>query len=232
VREAGVRPGDLVVEIGAGTGALTRPLAETGARVVALELDSGLAARLARSESPLIEVVDADALHWRWPDREFAVVANLPFARSGAILTRLLSDPFVPLRRADVIVQWELGVKQTAVWPATLKSTYWRAWYDLVLARRLSRTAFSPTPSVDAAVLQVARRAQPLVPPQRHRAYWRFLSEAFRAAGPPGRLGAVSRIEVKRLAPVLGFDPASRPRDLDASQWAALFAASRAKRDV
>jgi len=226
VHEAGVWPGDLVVEIGAGAGALTRPLAQAGAHVIALELDPALAAQLARTESPQqVEVVETDAVGWQWPDNEFAVVSNLPFARSGAILAHLLSDPLVPLRRADVIVQWELAVKQTAVWPATLKSTYWRAWYDLVLARRLSRTAFSPTPDVDAAVLQIVRRREPLVPPHRHQAYWRFLAEAFAGSGPADRLGPrISRIEVKRLAPVLGFDRAARPRDLDAHQWAALFA--------
>lgn len=223
VREAGVRTGDLVVDVGAGAGALTRPLERAGAHVIALELDGRLAERLATGR---VTVVHADAVEWSWPDREFAVVANLPFARCGAILAHLLHDPLVPLRRADVIVQWELAVKQTAVAPATLRSVYWRAWYELALARRLSRTAFSPPPGVDAAVLRIVRRTEPLVPPHRHRAYWRFLAEAFQSSGPPGRLGPLSRIEVKRLAPVLGFDPSARPRDLDAHQWAALFAAA------
>jgi len=232
VREAGVRPGELVVEIGAGAGALTRPLVETGARVVALELDRELALRLARSEAARrIEVVEVDVLAWQWPDREFAVVANLPFARSGAILAHLLHDPHVPLRRADLIVQWELASKQTATSPATLKSSYWRAWYDIALARHLSRTAFAPVPSVDAAVLRVVRRAEPLVPAEEHRAYWRFLSEAFGSSGARGKLGpGVSRIEVKRLAPILGFDPAAQPRELDAHQWAGLYKAARGGR--
>jgi 23S rRNA (adenine-N6)-dimethyltransferase len=65
-------------------------------------------------------------------------------------------------------VQWELGVKQTAVWPSTLKSTLWRAWYEVALVRRLARTAFSPTPSVDAALVRVTRRPVPLIPIIRH----------------------------------------------------------------
>jgi 23S rRNA (adenine-N6)-dimethyltransferase len=229
VREADVRRGDRVVEVGAGTGVLTRALANAGAVVTALELDPGLASRLRQARSSRdIAVVEADVLRWRWPLEAFAVVANLPFARSGAILSHLLGDPAVNLRRADVIVQWELAVKQTAVWPATLKSTYWSAWYDLSIARRLARTAFSPTPGVDAAVLRVTRRPQPLVSPEQGQAYWCFLAEAFRGSGPPGRLSqGLSRIEVKCLAPVLGFAPDARPRDLDARQWAALFAAAR-----
>lgn len=229
VDEAAVRRGDRVVEIGAGTGVLTRALAGAGANVTALELDGRLVAQLRESQALRnVTVVEADALHWPWPTETFAVVANLPFARSGEILTRLLGDPRVGLRRADLIVQWELAVKQTAVWPATLRSTYWRAWYELSVSRRLAPTAFSPTPSVDAAVLRVTRRPEPLVALEQHRRYWLFLSEAFRGSGPPGRLSrSVSRIEIKRLAPVLGFAPDARPRDLDAHQWAALFAAIR-----
>jgi 16S rRNA A1518/A1519 N6-dimethyltransferase RsmA/KsgA/DIM1 with predicted DNA glycosylase/AP lyase activity len=69
VRDAGVEAGELVVEIGAGTGVLTRALAETGARVIALELDPMLAFDLRQRLSPLhgVSVFEADALAWDWP---------------------------------------------------------------------------------------------------------------------------------------------------------------------
>ncbi len=228
VDEAGVRPGDRVVEIGAGTGVLTRALSRVGALVTALELDGRLAADL-RARSPRgVEVVESDVLEWSWPGKPFAVVANLPFARSGAILAHLLGWPGTGLQRADVIVQWELAAKHTAVWPATERSTFWRAWYDVSIARRLERSAFSPVPSVDAAVLRVIRLPRPLVRVEDAQAYRHFLSEAFRAGTSPGRLGPhLSRLEVKRLAPTLGFAPNARPRDLDYRQWAALFTAAR-----
>jgi 23S rRNA (adenine-N6)-dimethyltransferase len=231
VQGAGVRPRDLVVEIGAGAGVITRALAQAGADVVALERDARLVSELRRLPAlRQVTIVEADVLHWSWPATEFSVVANLPFVNSGAILEHLLGDPRVALRRADVIVQWDFAVKQTAVWPSTLKSTLWRAWYDVALVGRLARTAFSPTPSVDAALLRIARHTVPLIPAAEHVLYRRFLTDAFAGSGPPGRLSArLSRIEVKRLAPVLGFDPGARPRDLDARQWAALFAF--AKRD-
>ena len=97
----------------------------------------------------------------RLPTEPFAVVANLPFAGSGAILSRLLRGP---VTRAVVIVDWAFAQKQAAVWPTTLKSAYWRAFYELELARRLDRTAFAPPPSVDAAVMRFTRRTDPLVP--------------------------------------------------------------------
>ena len=231
VREAGVAPGDLVVDIGAGAGALTRALADAGAEVLALELAPDLARELHRrfDANRSVTVIEADVLDWAWPARPFAVVANLPFAHSGAILAHLLRDPCGALRRADVIVQWDFAAKHAAVWPATLKSTYWRAWYDVTITGRLARTAFSPPPSVDAAVLRFDRRRQPLVPARDSELYWRFLSDAFRAQLPVRRAlrGRLPALQVKRLAPTLGFAPDAPARDLDARQWAALYAWTR-----
>lgn len=228
---AGLAPGALAVEIGGGSGVLTDALARTGAEVIAIERDPALAARLRTRFGALtsVRVVQADATAYRWPDEPFVVVANLPFVRSGAILDRLLRDPRVPLRGAHVIVQWELAAKHTSVWPATLRSTYWRAWHEISIARRLHRSAFAPPPSVDCAVLRIERRAQPRVPFDAHDAYWRFLSAAFKAREPirRGLRASLSPLEVKRLAPALGFAPDARPWEIDAGQWASLFAFSQ-----
>jgi 23S rRNA (adenine-N6)-dimethyltransferase len=219
VHDAGVEAGDLVVDVGAGTGALTRPLLEAGARVVAVERDASLAADLRARFGGRVCVVEADALEWRLPTEPFAVVANLPFAGSGAILNRLLRGP---VTRADVVVEWAFAQKHAAIWPATLKGTYWRAFYELEIARHLDRTAFTPPPSVAAAVLRFTRRGQPLVPAAESHRYWQFLSQAFHA-GTEVRRSVIASLQGKRLAPTLGFAPNARPRDLDACQWASLY---------
>jgi 16S rRNA A1518/A1519 N6-dimethyltransferase RsmA/KsgA/DIM1 with predicted DNA glycosylase/AP lyase activity len=221
-----------VVEVGGGTGVITSELARAGASVCVVERDPALAEVLhARFDpNPAVEVVLADALEYAWPDEAFSVVANLPFVRSGAILASLLRDPDLPLRSAHVIVQWEFAAKHAAVWPATQRSTYWRAWYDVSIVRRLDRTAFAPPPSVDAAVLRFERRSRVRVPHALHEAYWRFLSDGFSSQEPirRGLRATLTPLQVKRLAPALGFGPATRSRDLDAEQWARLFAAARA----
>ena len=183
---------------------------------IAIERDPVLAAGL-RHRFRDVEIVTGDAAAHAWPEVPFSVVANLPFARSGAILAHLLRDPGLPLRRAEVIVQWEFAAKHGAIWPATLRSTYWRAWYDVSLVRRLDRTAFVPPPSVDAAVLRLTRRDRPRVPPELHEPYWAFLTAAFALRGPirSGLRPLLSPLQVKRLAPVLGFRPdaaRARPR--------------------
>lgn len=226
VRDAEVAPGDFVVDVGAGTGVLTSALVDAGAIVTALEADPSLAAVLRRRFGGRpVSVVEVDARCWTWPASTFSIVSNLPFAGSGAILASLLRDPGCGLTCAHVIVQWELAAKLAAVWPATLRSVYWRAWFDIGIVARLARTAFSPVPRVDAAVLRIARRREALVPLEAHAAYRRFLEDAFRGSAPLRRVlrGRVTSRELGRLAPVLGFDASSPPRDLDARQWALLF---------
>jgi 23S rRNA (adenine-N6)-dimethyltransferase len=211
------------VDVGAGTGMLTRALLDAGACVIALERDASLADGLRARFGRRISVVEVDVLHWRVPSDPFAVVANLPFAGSGAILSRLLSGP---VTRADVIVQWAFASKHAATWPATLKGAYWQAFYTVEIARRLDRSAFAPPPSVDGAVLRFTRRTRPLVREAESERYWRFLSAAFHA-GTEVRRSVLTSLQAKRLAPALGFRSSARPRDLDAYQWAGIYAASR-----
>jgi 23S rRNA (adenine-N6)-dimethyltransferase len=215
VRAAGIGAGDLVYDLGAGTGVLTRALACTGAHVVAVELDPALAADL---RSRFDHVVEDDILRMRLPREPFRVVANLPFCDGTAILRRLL-DPRERLVSADVIVEWGLAAKRTAVWPSTRLSVEWGAWFELSLVRRLSRTCFAPPPSVDAAVMRIRRRHEALVPANAAADYRRFLDRGFRN----GIRALVSPTQLKRAANELGFARGAQPRDLDSQQWAGLY---------
>ena len=219
VRDAAVGAGDLVVDVGAGSGMLTSALLRAGARVVALEPDRRLAARLRRA-SPTAKVVEADALAWTWPAEPFRVVANIPFALTTELERRLLSDPRLPLRSADLVVQWEAAAKRARLWPSTVLGVLWAAWYELDVVRRIAPAAFAPPPSVAAAVLAARRRSEPLVPAAQAPAYAAFLERSFRA----GRLPPCARM----LAPALGVDSRSDPRDLDARAWAAVWRESSA----
>jgi 23S rRNA (adenine-N6)-dimethyltransferase len=226
VRDAGVFPGSLVLDLGAGSGVLTRALVDAGTRVRAVELDPAALRQLrARfGDDPRVEVMEADATVVRLPDEPFAVLANLPFGAGTAILRRLLGDPHVELTRLDAIVEWGLAVKRTAVWPSTVLGCTWGAWYELSLVRRIPRACFAPPPSVDAALLRATRRPEPLVPPAHAAEYSALLHRAFAARAPLDRL--LPRRLVHRAAHELGFDPHATARDLDARQWARLYAVS------
>jgi 23S rRNA (adenine-N6)-dimethyltransferase len=189
--------------------------------VQAVEIDAQLAAAL-RRRFPGLDVSEADALRILLPREPFRVVANLPFDGATRILRRFL-DPRSHLLTADVIVDWGLAAKRTAVWPGTQLSAYWGAWFELSLVRRLTRSVFAPPPSVDAALVRVVRRKTPLVPVSERHRYEAFLARAHK----DGPRAVVSPRCLKRCATELGFERTARPRDLDAAQWARLWQSVR-----
>lgn len=177
--DAGVAAGDLVVDVGAGSGMLTVPLLAAGARVIAIEPDHRFAARLRRA-CPAAQVVEEDALVTPWPSESFRVVANLPFARTADLCRSLLSDPATPLVSADLVVEWDFAVKRARLWPSTAQTVLWSAWYELAVVRRIEPTAFAPVPSVAAAVFRARRRLRPLVHPEQAGRYASFVRRGFR----------------------------------------------------
>jgi 23S rRNA (adenine-N6)-dimethyltransferase len=179
VAQAAFDAGDLVVEIGAGRGACTFALARRGVRVIALERDPHWADHLrretARRQVPNISVVCCDALGYRMPRRPFRAMGSLPFGATTALLRHLLEDPGSGLRRADLVVQWEVARKRASRPPTTMLSTSWAPWWSFELGRRLPADSFRPVPSVDAGVLRVTRREPPLLPDHMASAYASFV---------------------------------------------------------
>jgi len=223
VSDATVAAGDLVVDLGAGSGMLTRPLTRAGARVVAVELDARLARDLRRLGGD-VEVVEGDALTYAWPSQPFRIVANLPFAHGTDIVRRVLGDPAVPLLSADVIVQWEFACKRCSVWPSTVLGVLWGAWHELGIVRRVEPAAFAPPPSVAAGVLRATRRARPLIDVADGVDYERFVRRSF---GPAPLRRTLPPRAVRRVTETLGLDPAASGRDLDARAWALLYESVR-----
>jgi 23S rRNA (adenine-N6)-dimethyltransferase len=179
VAQAAFDAGDLVVEIGAGRGACTFALARRGVRVIALERDPHWADHLrretARRRMPNVSVVCCDALAYRMPRRPFRAMGSLPFGATTALLRHLLEDPGSGLRRADLVVQWEVARKRASRPPTTMLSTAWAPWWSFDLGRRLPADSFRPVPSVDAGVLRVTRREPPLLPDHMAAAYASFV---------------------------------------------------------
>ncbi|QBI19571.1 methyltransferase domain-containing protein [Egibacter rhizosphaerae] len=166
---AELAPGERVVEFGAGTGALTVPLATTGARVIAVERDPAWARQLrerVRAEGlhDRVEVVRADLRAYALPRSPYRVVSSPPFALTTDLMRRLCDDPDRGPERADLLVQHEVAVKRAAEPPATLQSSAWAPWWTFELGPVVPRQAFRPVPRVDGAWLTVRKREPPVLP--------------------------------------------------------------------
>jgi len=152
VSAAGVRPGELVLDLGAGTGALTWQLAQAGARIVAVELHPGRIAALHRrfAAQPHVRVVAADLVAFQLPQRPFRVVANPPYAVRAQLQRRLLAHPS-RMYAADLVLPRAYVNRVVA---HGTRRPAWQAKRGL----RLPRSAFRPAPPVDSAVLQLRKR--------------------------------------------------------------------------
>ncbi|MFJ2518390.1 rRNA adenine N(6)-methyltransferase family protein [Cellulosimicrobium cellulans] len=154
VDDAGVLPGQLVLDLGAGDGALTRHLVAAGARVLAVELHPRRARTLReRFAGAEVTVLEVDLVDLRLPRRPFRVVANPPFGLTSPLLARVLARGSA-LVAADVVVQ-----RQAARRIAAGEGTAGRAarGWAVEVGRPVPRSAFRPPPRVDAAVLRVRR---------------------------------------------------------------------------
>lgn len=160
MRASGARDDDLVLDLGAGRGAITRALAGAGAQVIAVERDARLAARLRQrfDGDQRVRVVEADLLALPLPRREFLVVANPPFSVTTALCRRLLGNPAVRLAGAQMIVQWGAARWLANPRPRDAETAWWACRYELRLAQPVSCRSFVPPPRVDAAWLSVRPR--------------------------------------------------------------------------
>lgn len=224
IAEAVVAPGDYVLEIGPGPGALTEALVNQGAEVVAVELDSVFASALKRFP---LTVYHEDILSFSLEKlkRKGKVVANLPYHITAPILTKLVPrrDLFTTL---TVMVQEEVARRLTAK-PKTgdygSLTVFLNFYSNLRYAFRVSRSCFYPAPNVDSAVVTLTLKEPPAIDEE---SFFRLVRTAF---------GQRRKMLKNTLAPLYGaeplarafektgIDPKSRPEELGLDAFLSLF---------
>ena len=231
-RLADVGPADHVVEIGAGLGSLTLALAETGARVTAIEVDHGVAPVLrdvvSHSEhADHIHVIEADARHVDWStleprDTPLTVVANLPYNVATPLVADLLDD--VPrIRRFVVMVQKEVA-QRLAARPGSsdfggisVKVSYWAT---ARLLGDVPPTVFVPRPKVTSAIIEIVRRDEPAVASDRSMLF-ELVRTAFGQRRKMLRRSLHGMVSDDQFA-AAAIDPTRRPEELSVVDWGRL----------
>jgi len=220
---AGVGSDQRVLEVGAGTGTLTRALAATGASVVAYEIDERLRPVLAEvlGEVENVEVRYADAADAIVGDGSWTVVANLPYYLSTTLLLDWLQAGSQP-ERFVVMVQREVADRLTAG-PGSrvygIPSVIARLYAVPELAFRVPSTVFYPQPDVESAVVEIVRHE----PPPHARTAANLASTAFGQRRKMLRRSLAAALpDPESTLTAAGIDPRSRPEDLDVSEFLAL----------
>ena len=172
VAAAGISPGDLVVEVGPGTGTLTETLLEHGAEVVACEIDPGLAAIVRQRFGSRLELIDGDCLgrgrRLSEPllravaGRSFRLVANLPFQVASTLIVTLLAH-HQECHGQFVTIQQEVAQRLTAS-PGTKAygalSIIVGTLADVAVIAPLPPACFWPRPKVASVMVAVTPRPQ------------------------------------------------------------------------
>ncbi len=187
-RSVGAGPGDTVVEVGAGLGALTKGLAERGTRVAAVEKDPLLAhalAEAAAAEGAAVEVVEGDFLRLDLETlaggRRVLVAGNLPYGAASQIVLKLLDDRAL-LRSATLMVQREVAERLAAPPGGKTYGAISAVVQAFMSVRKLfivGPAVFWPRPEVDSAVIRLEPRPEPCVADEDEPLYRRVVRAAF-----------------------------------------------------
>ncbi len=230
-RIADVGRNDHVVEIGAGLGSLTAALAETGASIIAYEVDAGLIPPLKETVAgyPNVNVVHADVTEIDWANElsgaeSWVLVANLPYNIATPLVIGLLDD--VPaVTRMLVMVQKEVGERfvasprTPAYGSVTVKINYWA---EARIAGLVPPTVFLPRPNVDSALVSISRRDKPAVPVSVDRE-WLFtlIRTGFGQRRKMLRRSLAGLVEPEEFVRA-GVSPEARAEELDVYAWGLL----------
>lgn len=160
VRESGIEPGDRVLEIGPGFGALSTAILEKVPKFTAIEKDHELAGFI-RREHPEIELIEGDFLKIPLEpiagSCRLAVLGNIPYSITSPILFRLLDNRRL-VSSATLMMQHEVALRLAAV-PGTkeygILAVQMQAFCDVDYLFKVGRAVFKPRPEVDSAVIRL-----------------------------------------------------------------------------
>lgn len=224
VRQVKISKDDVVLEIGPGLGSLSLAILETGAPLIAIEIDNRLAFQLPitvalHNPSAHLTVINKDALEViDLPNAPTVLVANLPYNVSVPVLLNLL-ERFPSLREGVVMVQAEVadrlaakpGNKDYGV--PSLKGAWWA---DLEIAGNISRSIFWPIPNVDSKLVYF-KRHEPLGSEDFRKKVFSLIDAAFsqRRKMIRSAMSMVLGAKAESIIAAAGIDPTIRGEALD-----------------
>lgn len=228
---ADIKPGDTVLEIGPGLGTLTSELLRRAEKVIAVELDEELAAKLpGQFPGTNLEVVQQDILSFDLSTlpAQYVVVANVPYYITSKIIQLLLNADNKP-RTTVLLIQKEVA-ERLAAEPGDMSilAISAQVFAEVSLGEVVPAEFFTPPPKVDSQVVILRTRLKPLVALQDEKDFFRVVKAGFSAkrkklrSSLAGGLG-LSKNEIESLLGQASIDPDERAESLSIDAWIRLM---------
>ena len=227
----GVRPGETILEIGPGKGALTRELIATGGHVLAIEKDEMLAQGLsttfaAEIESGALHVVTDDVRNfdprsWKLEAGSYVLAANIPYYITGEIIRQFLETSVQP-RAMALLVQKEVANRIVARdGKESILSLSVKAYGTPKIVAKVSRGNFSPPPSVDSAILLIADISKNFFSSVSEKAFFKVVKAGFASKRKflANNLGVFGKDEALRALDACGLLSNVRAEDVSLLKW-------------
>jgi len=222
-----------VLEIGAGLGSLTYLLAQTSARVSAVEIDTHMLEPLAEALKPFsnVQIVPGDILELDPAElvssENYVVVANIPYYITSVIIRHLLEANLKP-SRVILTIQKEVAQRILARdGKMSLLSLSVFVFGEPEIANTIPAGSFFPAPDVDSAVLRIRLYPKPLIPPSQLDHFFKLAHAGFgqkrktlRNSLSAGLNLPASEIEAQLLE--ANIEPSRRAETLSIAEWARL----------
>lgn len=224
--------GDTVLEVGPGLGTLTSRLLARAGKVVAVEFDKNLAAKLpGQFPGKNLEVINEDILQFDLPSlpADYKVVANVPYYITSKII-QLMCESTNPPKTMVLLVQKEVAERLAAVaGEYSVLAISAQVYYEVSLGSVVPAEMFTPPPKVDSQVVTLKKHLKPLVTEAERKAFFRLVKAGFSAKRKKLRSSLagglrLEKSEVEALLAEANISADVRAQDLTIDQWLQLLA--------
>ena len=232
VKATEIRPTDLIVEIGPGTGAITRVLAKEADEIVAYEIDQDLVANLKEELhwAKNVTIVEQNILakEFLLPSRNYKVIGSLPYYITSPILEKLLTA--TPLASIIVLmVQMEVAEKICSLPPdGSYLSNFVHLFGEPEIVAQVGPTAFFPQPKVESAIMRIKTTPKLDIPHFEIEQLQQLLHAGF--SEPRKKLHnslssglGTGLVQTKTLISLANIDSERRPETLSLPEWVKLY---------
>lgn len=229
IKEVKIKKDEIVLEVGPGTGNLTKALLEAGAEVITVEKDHNLSevmkSKFKNQKSKIIEkdILKFDENSLKNPYR---IIANIPYYLTGKLIQKFIFSKNKP-SELILMVQKEVGERITATPPkANYLSSLVQHFADAKMLFKVKKENFWPQPEVDSAIISIKPKKETgISDPER---YVDFLKHTFKQPRQTlfnnlRKSGLANSNDLEKLFQKIKIDKNMRPQNLDSKKLIEIF---------